>query len=604
MTDGSSNFVPSIKLFGSLVINNPSISEKKPLTKPAQALLALLLISPRVHFRSILAQELWPDADSLQALTSLRNAIAQIKSAIGNQAIVADKTTIQINRLAIRCDLWDAIAARDLARITSVDSDRRQKLELLIHLTHLPLAPHLTIDRINQERETWISDRHQTMLQLVETLRKQNHLSEALKIAQNALLIDPLSEPALIAVIELLAETQHSHHVRPTAENIAKQYKAIIQAPLPRSVIDLVAEIQSGAYRPKTNLRSKFTGTGQQLLITAYFEQTLAQNPDLALQILCDQSPSPIAIDHMTDHLALLEIALTETTGTSPQRIRAARMASGYASFSNQPDKAFHWGQFVLDSTKPDDQIHVAVLTFLAIIHLDKRNWTEAEALYKRALATATEKGYIIEELSSQVGLANIKLRQLNNDNILETLYSVKDQLINYENNPERLASVVSNIAVAHLAQSQFVEAKNAAEEAILLATKGGTQNMHSIAKAVAAIASIRLGETRAGLQLAQEALTETFSGNRPLLIIGALEAAGLAISTTPNPTPGLWILEAAQSTREKNGTPRVPLDDYIIQQTVPPGLVNDQTNYINNEPLPTIVEFALQELRYALEEA
>ncbi len=604
MTDGSSIFIPSIKLFGSLVINNSTNPERKPLTKPAQSLLALLLISPRIHLRSTLAEELWPDADPFKALASLRNAIAQIKSAIGNHAIAANKTTIQINRLAVRCDLWDAIAARDQAKITSVDAERREQLELLIHLTNLPLLPHLSLDQIIHERESWHSIRQQAMLQLVETLRKQNLLSDALKIAQTALQLDPLSEPALITIIELLAENKQSHLIRPTADNVAKQYKATIQSPLPRSVLDLIAQIQSGAYQPKTNLSSEITGSGQQLLITAYFEQTLAQNPELALQILCDQSPSPIAVDHMTDHLALLEFALNKTTGVSPQRIRAGRMASGYASFSNQPEKAFHWGQFVLNSTNQDDQIHVAVLTFLAIIHLDQRNWAEAEAFYNRALATATEKGYVIEKLSSQVGLANIKLRQLNNDNVLETLYSVKDQLINHENNPERLASIVSNIAVAHLAQNQFVEAKDAAEEAISLAKQGGTQNMHSIAKAIAAIASLRLGETRKGLLFAQEALTETYSGNRPLLIIGALEATGLALCTTPNPTPGLWILEAAQSTRAKNGTPRVPLDDYIIQQTVPPGLVNNQTNYIVNEPLSTIVEFALQELRFALEEA
>ncbi len=99
--------------------------------RPAQALLAYLLLNPVAHRRERLAGLLWPDSSEANARRNLRQALWQIRRALGDQAktlMLIDEITLAFNRGSdygldverIAQPLEDATTADDLMQIVAV----------------------------------------------------------------------------------------------------------------------------------------------------------------------------------------------------------------------------------------------------------------------------------------------------------------------------------------------------------------------------------------------------------------------------------------------------------------------------------------------------
>lgn len=70
-------------------------------SRPAQTLLAYLLLNRDVvHARSRLAGLLWPDSDENSARQNLRNALYRLRQAIGDDYLLADRTSVGFNTAA------------------------------------------------------------------------------------------------------------------------------------------------------------------------------------------------------------------------------------------------------------------------------------------------------------------------------------------------------------------------------------------------------------------------------------------------------------------------------------------------------------------------
>ena len=70
-------------------------------SRPAQTLLAYLLLNREmVHRRERLAGVLWPDSLASSARQSLRNALWHLRRAIGDDYVLADKTSLAFNTAA------------------------------------------------------------------------------------------------------------------------------------------------------------------------------------------------------------------------------------------------------------------------------------------------------------------------------------------------------------------------------------------------------------------------------------------------------------------------------------------------------------------------
>src|SRR6185369_3075777 len=82
-----------------------------PASRPARELLAWLALHPGMHPRLELASRFWPDVLETSARASLRTALHELRRAIGEDAVVADRELA-----GLAGEPWvDALAVRSLA---------------------------------------------------------------------------------------------------------------------------------------------------------------------------------------------------------------------------------------------------------------------------------------------------------------------------------------------------------------------------------------------------------------------------------------------------------------------------------------------------------
>ena len=66
-------------------------------TRKDESLLAYLVLHPESHPREKLAALFWGDASDEQARTSLRTALAALRKELGDDMLIADRETVQLN---------------------------------------------------------------------------------------------------------------------------------------------------------------------------------------------------------------------------------------------------------------------------------------------------------------------------------------------------------------------------------------------------------------------------------------------------------------------------------------------------------------------------
>jgi DNA-binding SARP family transcriptional activator len=92
----SSDALLRLFLLGAFRIERDSRTLQLP-TRKVESLLAYLALHPEQHPREKLAALLWGDSTDEQARHSLRTALATLRKPLGDNVILADRETVQLN---------------------------------------------------------------------------------------------------------------------------------------------------------------------------------------------------------------------------------------------------------------------------------------------------------------------------------------------------------------------------------------------------------------------------------------------------------------------------------------------------------------------------
>lgn len=108
-------------LFGPFTVQGPHGNDLTPKSRKSRAILAMLAVAPRgSRSRVWLRDKLWSDRGEDQASASLRQALLDIRSALGAdaaRAISADKHTVSLDLAAIQVDALEAMKPGGLGGI-------------------------------------------------------------------------------------------------------------------------------------------------------------------------------------------------------------------------------------------------------------------------------------------------------------------------------------------------------------------------------------------------------------------------------------------------------------------------------------------------------
>jgi tetratricopeptide (TPR) repeat protein len=109
----------NIYLFGSLAVTDANDLGRTPRSQKSRALIAMLALSPRgSRSRVWLRDKLWSDRAEEQASASLRQALVEIRKALGpvaDQLIHADKHTISLDLARVRVDALELLESVESA---------------------------------------------------------------------------------------------------------------------------------------------------------------------------------------------------------------------------------------------------------------------------------------------------------------------------------------------------------------------------------------------------------------------------------------------------------------------------------------------------------
>jgi DNA-binding SARP family transcriptional activator/pimeloyl-ACP methyl ester carboxylesterase len=182
------------------------------------ALLAYLAVTGRPHSREALATLLWPENDQSSALANLRRELSRLKSALGEQALIADRVQVELN---LQAGFWLDVAAfqaelkKSLGHAHSQDSLCSECLETLQDAVamygndfmagfSLPDAPGFDEWQFFQAEELRRS-LADALWRLIDSHTSRGEYAQAIPDARRWLSLDPLHEPAHRRLMQLYA---------------------------------------------------------------------------------------------------------------------------------------------------------------------------------------------------------------------------------------------------------------------------------------------------------------------------------------------------------------------------------------------------------------
>jgi DNA-binding SARP family transcriptional activator len=171
----------------------------------AQALMAVLVLEPRVRTREAVAAEIWPDGDGSATSASLRQALWLIRSAFGAAAVaVDDYLAIDGEVIGLRpC----APVELDVTRFEAAASGRAGGPEEAVARYGGDLVECLALECFAFERER-LSDAYEDALALVAERRlAAGDLRGARDAADRLLARDPLREEAHAVLLAVHGRT-------------------------------------------------------------------------------------------------------------------------------------------------------------------------------------------------------------------------------------------------------------------------------------------------------------------------------------------------------------------------------------------------------------
>jgi predicted ATPase/DNA-binding SARP family transcriptional activator len=177
---------------GAFRLERQSQSIRLP-TRKVELLLAYLVLHPEQHSREKIAALLWGDSPDQEARRSLRVALTALRKQLGEECVLTDRETVQINpSYPLRTDVIEF---------------REQATRFLAQNPPDPAAVNINIyqgDLLSEFYEDWILPERSALstlyldmlLRLTQYLRSQSEYERVIELSKRVLQHDPANEPA------------------------------------------------------------------------------------------------------------------------------------------------------------------------------------------------------------------------------------------------------------------------------------------------------------------------------------------------------------------------------------------------------------------------
>jgi DNA-binding SARP family transcriptional activator/predicted ATPase len=240
-----------ISLFGGLEVTRDGTPVEIP-SQPAQLLLAYLVLNAStLHRRDRLAGLLWPDSDEIHARNNLRQALWRVRKAIGEEHILADRTSVGWNPDAeYRSDI--AILAEGGTEDPSADALIRS-----VSVYDDILLPGFYDDWVLLEQERWQAVFEDRMQRLLDRLCDEARWREVLEWAERWIAHGHVPEPAYRALMLAHAALGDRASAAATFQRCTEVLAEELGVEPAAETVALCQRIRGGEVRPDTIARDR-----------------------------------------------------------------------------------------------------------------------------------------------------------------------------------------------------------------------------------------------------------------------------------------------------------------------------------------------------------
>jgi DNA-binding SARP family transcriptional activator/tetratricopeptide (TPR) repeat protein len=213
-----------VRLLGELAVETPRGLVAPP-SRPARELLAWLALHPGMHPRLELASRFWPDVLESSARASLRTALHELRRAIGEDAVTADRELV-----GLAGEPWvDMLAVRELPAEEA-----------------LALCAGDALPGLDRDWAIGARDEHRELVAgLLAGLADATSGEEALRWARELVRADPLSEDAARRLMRLLAGAGDRAAALAAYARLEERLRRELRVVPSRRTRELVAEIRA-----------------------------------------------------------------------------------------------------------------------------------------------------------------------------------------------------------------------------------------------------------------------------------------------------------------------------------------------------------------------
>ena len=162
-------------------------------TRKMEALLAYLILHPGVQSRERMASIFWGDSPEELARRSLRTALAALRKEIGEQFIISDRETLQLNPAF---PIWVDVSEIEKQAKQILAANGHPALGMDLDLYRADLLQDFYDEWVLEERAHYRNVFVRALSHFAQSLKTHGDYLRTISVAQKIISIDPLNEPA------------------------------------------------------------------------------------------------------------------------------------------------------------------------------------------------------------------------------------------------------------------------------------------------------------------------------------------------------------------------------------------------------------------------
>jgi len=228
-----------VRVLGHLTIELDGTALEPPTSKRACALLGWLVVNPRMHPRSRLAAQFWPDVLDESARTSLRSALSALRRALGpdgEQYLIATRDEVGL--------AGDSLVWTDLAEFDRCVHEGR--LEEALEVSRAELLPGLNDDWVYERRDEHRERLAGVLARLAADAESQHDLDKAIAYTRRQVALDPLAEEPQRDLMRRLAASGDRAAAIRTYERLSERLRDDLRIPASQETRELAEALRQG----------------------------------------------------------------------------------------------------------------------------------------------------------------------------------------------------------------------------------------------------------------------------------------------------------------------------------------------------------------------